>query len=133
MALLSSPVDLLLGILRPALPAVTVGTLLPEPVPLPYALARPMGGAAPDMRFLAGALVDIQTFAETDRDAEQLAAVARTALVVAWRTQQVVPGVGSIGHLTERAAPVLLPDERTGHGIYRYQATYEITIRPAAA
>ncbi|MFF4607930.1 hypothetical protein ACFY12_34985 [Streptomyces sp. NPDC001339] len=123
--------DLLVGILRPAFAGATVGTLLPEPMPLPFVLARPVGGAAVDMRFLARAVVDVQTWAESDRTAENLAVAARTALVVAWRAQTVVPAVGSIGFLAERKAPVLLPDARTPDGVYRYQATYELTVRPA--
>ncbi|NGO71449.1 hypothetical protein [Streptomyces boncukensis] len=109
-----------------------IGTLLPEPMPLPFVLARPVGGAAVDMRFLGRAVVDVQCWAETDRAAEDLAANARTALVTAWRAQTVIPAVGSIGFLTERAAPALLPDERTPDGVYRYQASYELTVRPTA-
>ncbi|MGW3569074.1 phage tail termination protein [Streptomyces sp. NPDC000941] len=130
--MLPSAADLLVGVLRPALAVATVGTLIPDPMPLPFVLARPIGGAAVDMRFLARAVVDVQTWAETDRDAEDLAAAARAALVTAWRQQVVVPGVGSVGWLAERAAPVLLPDEHTGDGVYRYQAAYELTIRPAS-
>ncbi|GAU66661.1 hypothetical protein SSP35_03_03090 [Streptomyces sp. NBRC 110611] len=129
--MLPSAADLLVGILRPALAGATVGTLLPEPMPLPFVLARPVGGAAVDMRFLARAVVDVQTWAESDRAAEDLAAASRTALVMAWRAQTVVPAVGSIGFLTERTAPVLLPEERTPDGVYRYQATYELAVRPA--
>lgn len=128
--MLPSIADLLLGILRPALPSVTVGTLLPDPMPLPFVLARPIGGSAVDLRFLARAQVDVQTWAETDRGAEDLAAAARDAFTTAWRTQAVVPGIGSIGWLAERAALALLPDERTPDGVYRYQATYELTARP---
>lgn len=129
--MLPSVADLLLGVLRPALGGATVGTLLPDPMPLPFVLARPVGGAAVDLRFLGRAVVDVQTWAETDRGAEDFAAAARAALVAAWRSQVVVPGVGSIGWLAERAAPALLPDERTPDGVYRYQATYELTARPA--
>jgi hypothetical protein len=129
--MLPSAADLLVGVLRPALAAATVGTLIPDPMPLPFVLARPIGGAAVDMRFLARAVVDVQTWAETDRDAETLAAAARAALVTAWRTQAVIPGAGSIGWLGERAAPSLLPDENAPDGVYRYQATYELTMRPA--
>ncbi len=128
---LPSVADLLLGVLRPALASATVGTLLPTPMPLPFVLARPVGGSAVDLRFLAHAVVDVQTWAETDRDAESLAAAARAALVAAWRTQAVVPGIGSIGWLDERAAPALLPDPLAPDGVYRYQATYELTARPA--
>ncbi|MFE3220241.1 hypothetical protein [Streptomyces antimycoticus] len=130
--MLPSAADILVGVLRPALAVATVGTLIPNPMPLPFVLARAVGGAAVDMRFLARALVDVQTWAATDRDAEGLAAAARAALVTAWRQQVVIPGTGSIGWLEERATPVLLPDEHTGDGVYRYQATYELTLRPAS-
>ncbi|MBO0830328.1 MAG: hypothetical protein J2P24_21345, partial [Streptosporangiales bacterium] len=55
---------LLLGVLRPALPEATVGTLIPAEMPLPYVLARRTGGAALDARLLAdSAAVDVQVWA----------------------------------------------------------------------
>lgn len=130
-ALRFAPVeDLLIGILRPALEAVTVGTLIPVSMPLPFLLARRAGGGSADPRFLDNPLVDMQGWADSDKAAGELMAEARFALVMAWRSQTVVPGVGSIGRFADQSGPALLPGDDVPHGVYRYQATYDLVIRP---
>lgn len=125
-----APVEtLLLAILRPALPAATVGTLIPATMPYPFVLARRAGGASLDERFIDQPLIDVQVWAESDTAAGGLSADARHALVTAWRSQAVVPGVGSIARFRDSAGPTLLPDDTVPHGVYRYQATYELAIR----
>ncbi|MFE2912819.1 hypothetical protein [Kitasatospora indigofera] len=128
--LLPSTTDLLLGILRPALTGATVANLIPARMPLPFVLARRVGGSSTDPRFLDRAIVDVSTWADSDRAAEDLAEDARTALVLAWQQQTVVAGVGSIGRFIELEGPILLPSDDDPDGVYRYQATYEITGRP---
>lgn len=121
--------DLLLAILRPTLSGVTVGTLIPTPMPYPFLLARRAGGGSLDERFLDNPLIDMQGWATSDKAAGDLMADARFALVTAWRSQTVVPGVGSIARFRDSAGPLLLPGDEVPNGIYRYQATYELAIR----
>ncbi|PZG20599.1 hypothetical protein [Nonomuraea aridisoli] len=127
--------DLLLGLLREPLkadwPGITVGTLIPARMTYPFVLARRAGGASIDPRFLDQALVDVQVWARTDSDAEDISEAARVLLVQAWRSQTVVPSVGSISRFRDQAAPDLLPGDEVPNGIYRYQATYELAVRPA--
>lgn len=128
--LLPSVNDLLLGILRPALPGdVTIGDLIPATMPYPFVLARKAGGAAIHPQFVDSAIVDIQVWAKTNRQAENLAEDCRVALYEAWRNQTVVPNVGHIGYYDEQSSPVLI---EVTDNVYRYQATYTLVIRPAA-
>ena len=132
MAELESDVHtLLLGLLRPVLPG-TVGTALGRPAAgVPVTLARRSGGAALDGRLLADdAVVDVQNWATGDHEARDLAKLARRTIANAWRAQTVGAGGGSIARFTEQAAPALLDDETVPHGVYRYQATYELLVRP---
>lgn len=121
--------DLLLGILRPALTGATVGTLIPATMPYPFVLGRRAGGGSADPRFLDSPLVDVQVWATSDKAAADVSADARFALVTAWRAQTVVPGVGSIGRFADQSGPALLPGDDVPHGVYRYQATYDLVIR----
>ncbi|RCV53471.1 DUF3168 domain-containing protein [Marinitenerispora sediminis] len=133
MARLLPRVDaLLVGILRPALgPGVTVGTRIPDQMPLPFVMARRAGGASIHPRFLDQALVDVQVWAGSDAEAEGLAQAVRDALYEASTTPQViVPGMGYLSWFAEQAAPVLLPSDTEDHNVYRYQATYQINTRP---
>ncbi|SDI41138.1 hypothetical protein SAMN05421505_14932 [Sinosporangium album] len=133
--LLPSVHDLLLGLLRAPLaaayPGVTVGTLIPARMTYPFVLVRRAGGATIDPRFLDRPLVDVQTWDTNDRQAENLVESARALLVLAWRRQTVVPGVGSISFFRDQAMSTLLPDQTVPDGVYRYQATVELAVRPA--
>jgi len=123
---------LLLGILRPALPEATVGTLIPANMPYPYVLARVTSPVALDGRLLAeDDTIDVQVWAEGnpgDGAARDLAQRARAALAGAWRAQTSVEGA-SISRFSEEAGPALLNDDTVPHGVYRYQATYQLLIR----
>lgn len=123
---------LLLGILRPVMPpGVTVGSRIPDTMPLPFVLARRSGGSSIHPEFLDQAVVDVQTWAPTDTESEELSQIAREALYRASRYPQVVvPGVGSISWFDESSAPVLIPSDLEDHDTYRYQATYAINTRP---
>jgi hypothetical protein len=127
--------DLLMALLRPPLtadwPTIRVGTLIPATMRFPFVLARRAGGAAIDPRFLDSALTDVQVWARSETMAEDISEAARVLLVQAWRSQTVVAGVGSISRFRDQAAPVLLPGDDVPNGIYRYQATYELVVRPA--
>lgn len=129
--MLPSVNSMLMGILRPALPAATVGTLIPANMPYPFVLARGVGGAAIDPRFVGSSLVDVQVWSQSDTVSEDLSEDARVALVIAWRNQTVVLGVGSIARFSEESSPLLLPSDAAPKGVYRYQATYRLATRPA--
>ena len=129
--LLPSVTTVLLGILRPALAPIPVRSLMPDlGETVPVVMARRAGGTALHPEFADTALVDGQCWHTTDADAEALADACRAALYRAWRTQQVVPDAGSIARWAEQSAPVLIPDDDAPKGIYRYQALYQLTIRP---
>jgi hypothetical protein len=135
MRLLPRVNDLLLGLLRAPLaaefPGLKVGTLIPATMTYPFVLARRAGGAAIDPRFLDSALVDVQVWARSETAAEDISEAARVLLVVAWREQTVVPGVGSISRFRDSSAPDLLPGQDVPNGIHRYQGTYALAVRPA--
>lgn len=141
MARLFAPAtSLVLEILRPALAPVEVRSLMPDLVetPPPVVMARRVPGpGAYDPRGYDQAVIDVQCWHTTDRDADDLADACRAALITAWRKQRVVPGVGYIAAYTEQSAPALIPDAASGRsastpkGIYRYQATYVLGLRPA--
>lgn len=126
--------QILLSVLRPALDPVPVFSLLPDltRTPPPVVMARRVAGTAYDPRVgYDQAVVDVQCWHTSDADADDLADACRTALITAWRNQTVVPGVGSIAHYAEQAAPALLPTADDVAGVYRYQATYVLGIRAA--
>jgi hypothetical protein len=123
---------LVTGIVRAALPGVEVGTLVPAdlyPAPRPFVLAHRVGGAAIDPRFLDSATVDVQAFAPTRRGAADLAEVVRVALFDAWRVQLVTPD-GHLASFREIAGPAELRTANQPDSLYRFQATYAVSIRP---
>jgi hypothetical protein len=100
-------------------------------MPLPFVMARRSGGASLDPRFVDRAIVDVQTWATTEKESEYLSSVAREALFRASRTPQiVVPNVGYIAWFVELNAPTELPTETEDHDTYRYQGSYELYTRP---
>lgn len=126
-------VDLLVReVVTSAVPGVNVGTMIPADLAdrLPFVMARRVGGTAVHPRFADRALVDVQVWASDRKTASDLAESVRTALFLAWERQTVTP-YGSIGAYAETAAPTELRDETTPDGVYRFQATYSLVVRPA--
>lgn len=122
----------LLALLRPAVAPIPVRTLQPDlSETLPVVMARKVGGTLIDPRALESAVVDVQCWHGSDADAADLAETVRQALISAWRQQTVVDGLASIAAYTEQSSPALLPDTTTPKGVWRYQATYELALRPA--
>ncbi|MFL1441819.1 hypothetical protein [Nocardiopsis protaetiae] len=131
--------SLVLAILRPAVAPIIVNGLMPDltETPPPVGMARRVpGGGAYDVRGYDRAVIDVQSWHTDDRLADDLADALRSALISAWRTQLVIPGMGWIARYEETAAPALLPDSAQGSGtttpkgVYRYQATYTLGLRP---
>lgn len=134
MRLMARTNALLVAIVRPVLPTgVTLGTRIPDTMPLPFVMVRRSGGAYLDGRGLDSALVDVQVWATTDDQAEELAELVRAVLWQAYREQASVPDVGSVSLVREESAPAEIPSDTEDHGTYRYQATYTVNTRPPRA
>lgn len=141
-----SPIeDVVIPLLRQAIPEVPVGSLVAPDQAFPFILARradSYGEWTGDHRFLDSASVLIHTFATDpngDEDAALLAEAVRVALRDAWLKQTVVPGRGHITAYDLRSSPHRAPDwaSATGPvqyadlptGVHRYEARYHLTIR----
>lgn len=124
--------DVLLGLLRPALPGVTVRTKQPDNVPsmMPLVLLQRVGGSSAAPRFFDTPLITVQCWAESNQAASDLADAVRRVLWTAYRTQQVVPDVGWIGLMRESSGPLDMPDPDLPFA-GRYVATYELRVRSA--
>ena len=126
-------VDLLVReIVTAAVSDVQVGTMIPPDLVdrMPFVMARRVGGTAVHPRFADRALVDVQVWAADRKVAADTAEAVRVALFRAWE-RQTVTAHGYIGAYSEIAAPTELRDETTPDGVYRFQATYALVVRPA--
>lgn len=131
--------DVVLGVLRAALPDVTVRASIPDGVPelVPLVVARRTGGSSVAPEFWDQPITNIQCWSDatgaTDavRAASNLADQVRAALWAAYRQQTVVAG-GHIARIREFLAPIEVADVDLPH-LGRYNATYELLVRPVAA
>jgi hypothetical protein len=132
--------DVLLGLLRPALPGVTVFPYIPDGVTtfMPLVVIRRTGGDSLAPEFYDTPLINVQCWCADDRDnnidasraASDLADQVRGILWTAYRTQQVVPALGWIGAIRESTGPLEISDpDLPNYG--RYSATYDLRIRSA--
>lgn len=134
------PNDLVLEILRTALPGVTVRPSIPDGVPelVPLVVIRRIGGASDSPRFWDRPTFNIQCWADADRDANldaarvagNLADQVRKALWDAWAAQTVVAG-GHLARIHESQGPYEIGDVDLPH-LGRFTATYQLLCRPAA-
>lgn len=134
--------DVLLALLRPALPGVRVMTRIPDHVPayLPLVVIRRSGGDSPAPEFYDQPWINVQCWCDEDRAADidaqraasDLADQVRGILWTAYRTQQVVSGLGWVGYIRESTAPQEISDPDLPL-LGRYTATYELRVRPVAA
>lgn len=134
--------DVLLELLRPALPGVEVMSRIPDHVPgyLPLVVVRRTGGDSPAPEFYDQPLVNVQCWCDEDPDnnidgsraASDLADQVRGILWTAQRTQQVIPDRGWIGFIREASGPMEVTDPDLPQ-LGRYTATYELRFRRAAA
>lgn len=145
MAELSPVEDVLLVILRQALPGVTVQSLIWAQQRFPMVLVRrapSFGEWQGDTRFLDSADVTVHTFAEDpngDEDAAILAEAVRVALRDAWLNHVVIPGRGHLTRVEMTSAPRRVTDWATATGpvqyadlptgVWRYETLYRIGIR----
>jgi hypothetical protein len=137
--------DLILAILREALPSIDCLSLIPDNVEATFVLVRRVpsfGQWTGDPRF-----VDVGRFAihvyTTDPDGDEKGAVLseaiRVALFNAWRSHKVIPGKGSIIKLRMVAEPVRKTDWATSSGpvqfadlptgVWRYETQYTVEAR----
>jgi hypothetical protein len=141
-----SPIeDILLFLLRDALPGVHVQSLIAANQRFPLVLPRrqPQFGAwDADPRFTDSADVAIHTFAEDpdgDEDAAILAEAVRVALRDAWLGHKPVPGRGHLTRVELTSAPRRGTDWATAtgpvqyadlpQGVWRYETGYRIAVR----
>jgi hypothetical protein len=131
--------DVLIELLRTELatPDAQVMTRIPDHITdyLPLVVIRRVGGSSDYPEFFDAPWINVQCWSgdsvDPSRAASNLADDVRRVLWTAWKTQQVVPGLGWIGWIRESTAPQEVSDvDRPFLG--RYSATYELRIRPAA-
>lgn len=96
---------------------------------MPCVIVRDYGGQ--DLHLMLGIrpLIQVDSYAETARDASDLADAVVGALNTAWRTgyvtsDGVIAGVGT----TSRAAEVREADQPDD--LFRWRGSYQLTIRP---
>lgn len=131
MRLLPDAERLVLALLRPAFPAVSFGTLIPDDIAtrLPYVVVRRAGGAAIDTRFIDQPVVSVDVWHASKDGASDLAEDIRVALVLAWE-QQAVTDVGHLAGMREDAGPAELVTNDQPDTLFRYQASYALATRP---
>jgi hypothetical protein len=95
----------------------------------PLVVAHRVGGAAPDVRFLDRALMDVQVWHTDRREASRLAREIRAILVDACRAA-VSDAEGSLSHFKEVTGP-WSPGPGDHANLSRFIATYQLTARPA--
>lgn len=132
--------DVVLDLLRPAMPTVTVMSRIPDHLTtfLPLVVVRRVGGVSPHPDFYDSALVNVQNWCDEDRvtgvdafrAASDLADQVRGILWTAYLTQQVVPGRGWISRVVESSAPLEISDPDLPQ-LGRFTATYDLRFRPA--
>jgi hypothetical protein len=136
--------DVLLPMLRDELEPddVTVMSRIPDGVEnyLPLVVVRRTGGDSPAPEFFDDVWVNVQCWTTdrhvdgTDqyRDASDLADRVRGIFWTAYRTQQVIPGVGWIAQIRESSGPIEISDPDLVL-LGRVTATYELRVRRPAA
>jgi|GEM_PF-1514630 len=122
--------DVILPILRSALPGVDVGTLIDSGHPdmFPFVLVRAYsaiggGGWGGDERFLESAPFSVHTFTdgvEADREGALLSEAARCALRDASLGRLVIPDVAAVIKITMTSRPRRVPDWATSTGPVQY-------------
>jgi hypothetical protein len=141
----ASPIeDLVLALLRRALPEVAVQSQITYHQPMPLILVRrtySVEAEAPN-RFVDRCHLQVQTFCEDpngDSDAALLAEAARLALRDAWLDQIVIPGRGYLTYMQVYMPPRRVADWVTSSGpvqyadlpdgVWRYDAQYAVAVR----
>lgn len=141
-----SPVeDVVLAILRAALPEMQVNSLIALDQTFPAVVVRradSFGEWGGDDRFTDSALLYVHTFCEDpdgDEDAALLAEAVRVVLRDAWLNQTVIEGRGHLTRVKMSGAPRRAPDwaSATGPvqyadlptGVHRYETRFQIGIK----
>jgi len=122
---------LVLALLRPRLPTVSLGTLIPDDIAdrVPYVVIRRVAGAAIDARFLDQPVVSVDAWHATKLGAADLAEDVRAALVEAWE-RQTVTDFGHLAYFREESGPTELTTGEHTDTLHRYQASYALATRP---
>lgn len=122
---------LVLALLRPRFPAVSLGTAIPDDLAnrVPYVVIRRVGGAAIDGRFLDQAVMSVDAWHTSKSAASELADEVRAALLVAWEDQTVTE-FGHLAYFREESGPSELRTGEQPETLFRYPASYALAIRP---
>lgn len=132
--------DILLELIREALPDVAVRSAIPDGVPglVPLVVLRRIGGSSVRPKFWDGCLMNVQCWAAGDGDdidparaAGDLADSVRRTLWEALESQTVTT-YGHIIGLRETQGPMEIGDVDLPH-LARFSATYNVRVRPALA
>lgn len=129
------PLDVVLGLLRPALTGVTVVSKVPDKIPavVPLVVIRRTGGSSFAPAFYDEPYINVQCWAGPAGDIDQhraafnLADDVRRVLWTSWTSQTTTP-YGHIAHLRESQGPEDTPDLDLPF-IGRFMATYELRLR----
>lgn len=121
---------LLMELLRPAV-AAEVGTEIPADLAdrLPYLTAKRISGGDIHPRFADHPTIDVQSWAATLQEASLLARTAEAVLYLAWY-DQTVTSHGHLGWYQKMSGPSELRTEGQLDNVFRFQASYELIIRP---
>lgn len=137
--------DLLLELLRPALPGVSVQTLVWDDQTFPFVLVRANGDWGPwsgDVRFIDSGQVNIQVYTDglnADQDAALLSEAIRVVLTDSINT--VVPGIGHLTRVEQKVRARRAADWATATGpvqyadlpttVMRYETVYDVSFKRA--
>lgn len=122
---------LLMSLFNAAFPNLQVVTIMPA-LPLreyPIILARRLSGGARHLEFVDLAIVQIDVFDPDRQTTSDTCRGCRGALLDAWLNQTIYPE-GHIGRVEEIDGPSEVRDNDSPANLYRFNATYNILIRP---
>lgn len=99
---------------------------------LPLVTARRIPGAGPprNWQFYDVALLDLQTWAATRKQASDLAADCLTALCSAGARQAVLAGLGSFKSVDVTVGPGELREADQAGDLWRFHSSYRVAVRP---
>ncbi len=128
-------VDLIVAAaLREGLPQATVRVLWPDDWAdhLPLIVVRQVAGGSADRRGIGVAVIDVQCADSDRRNASALARTARTVIAGACISQFSGPGgyLNRFADVTGGPYEIRTGTPESGPDLYRYQATYRVTVRP---
>lgn len=96
---------------------------------LPAVIASRFGGGSIHPALLDRATFSVDAYASSRRDAADLAETCRVLLYRAWREQTSHAGA-SVANYVETSGPFELRSDGQADGLYRFNGTYSLALRP---